>query len=297
MDRSRTIVGMGEALFDVFPEETRLGGAPLNVALHAHQLGNRGIVVSRIGQDRLGDQVLEALHRREMPDDHVQSDPDHPTGTVLVDFDAEGQPTYEIVEDVAWDYLQWDGDLDHLAGHCDAVCFGTLAQRVAQTRTNIYRFVEQARRAIRLFDVNLRQTYFDRRQISHSLDIANAVKLNLDELATIADLFALPSDSAECAAALIGRHELKWIALTRGAEGTVVYTPDGTWHEAEVPPAGDAGDAVGAGDACSAALLHGAIRRWPWPRTVALANAVASHVASQKGACPELTEELLKLAE
>jgi len=295
MAGSRTIVGIGEALFDLFPDEQRLGGAPLNLAVHAHQLGNQGVVVTRIGQDRLGDAILAELHQREMDTTHVQTDPDHATGTVLIDFDEHDEPSYQIVEDVAWDMLQWDGDLDHLSAHCDAVCFGTLAQRNAQCRNNIYRFVDQAHRALKLFDINLRQDYYDRRQIARSLELADALKVNADEMTRVAALFNLDTDDDAAAAALIGKYKLKWIALTNGAAGTSVYTTDQK-YAADAVAAGDGGDAVGAGDATAAALLHGALRRWDWPRTLMLANTLGAHVAGQKGACPGLNDDIRALA-
>jgi len=294
MSGTRTIVGIGEALFDIFPDEQRLGGAPLNVAVHAQQLGNAGVVVSRVGQDALGDRLLAELRQREMDVWHIQSDPDNPTGTVYVDTDADGSPRYDIVTEVAWDYLQWDGDLDDLADHAGAVCFGTLAQREAQTRNAIYRFVAAAHRAIRLFDVNLRQNFYDRQKLERSLELANAVKLNSDELRIVADLFHLGDDHTAIAT-LIKRHQLDWLAVTHGQAGTVVHTAEGT-HEGQPVTASDGGDAVGAGDATAAALLHGALRRWPWDRTLKLANALGAYVAGQNGACPDLSDDIKELA-
>ena len=295
MRGSRIIVGIGEALFDVFPDEQRLGGAPLNVAVHAQQLGNAGVVVSRIGQDELGGRVIEELRRREMSTAHVQHDPDRPTGTVWVDLSVDDSPSYDIVRDVAWDNLQWDGDLDDLAGHTQAICFGTLAQREAQTRNTIYRFVQSAHRAIRLFDVNLRQDYYDRQKINRSLELASALKLNADELKALSGLLNLSERRDEAIAALIRQHQLDWVALTQGAEGTSVYTAS-TRHIGRAIAAAEGGDAVGARDATAAALLHGALRRWPWARTLELANTLGAHVAGQPGACPELTDPIRQLA-
>lgn len=293
MNRSKTIVGLGEALYDLFPEGARLGGAPLNVAVHAHQLGSTGVVVSRVGQDALGDGLLAELRRRGMPIDHVQTDPDRPTGTVSVDL-VNGEPLYDITAEVAWDYLQWDGDLDALANQCDAVCFGTLALRCAQSRSTIYRLVELARRAARLLDVNLRGDV-DRAVLIRALKIASAVKMNGQELARLRHLLLLPDGDAEAAAELRSEYELKWVAVTRGAQGVTVYDDAGE-HTAQGVAASEGGDPVGAGDSVSAALLHGTTRRWVWHRTLTLANALGAHVASQQGACPELTDALYELA-
>lgn len=295
MATGRLIVGIGEALFDVYPDGERLGGAPLNVAVHAQQLGDSGIVVSRIGQDSLGRRITDELTQRSMTLEHIQSDPDRPTGTVLVDLDDKGEPTYDIVKNVAWDCLQFDPDLDGLARRIDAVCFGTLAQRDAQTRNTIYRFLEAAPQAVRLLDVNLRQAYYDRHILTRSLELANAVKLNTTELRTLDEIFGLAATFDDAAMKLLTRHKLKWVALTRGGDGVVFYTPTGRF-EGDAAPASQVVDAVGAGDATSAALLHGVVRRWPWSRTITLANAIGAYVVTQPGACPPLSDEVRKLA-
>lgn len=297
MANARTIVGLGEALFDVFGDEAHLGGAPLNVAVHAQQLGNHGIVVSRVGQDDMGRQVRDELTKRGMSVDYLQTDPDRPTGTVIVGTGPDGEPTYDIVNHVAWDVIQYDPDLDALARRTDAVCFGSLAQREAQSRNNIYRFAETARQAVRLFDVNLRQDYFDRRSLTRSCEIATALKLNTAELRTLDDLFNLGGSFDDAAATLLKRFDLHWLALTRGPDGVVVYTPGGKFEGEPVSVDTSGSDAVGAGDATAAALLHGVTHRWPWPRTIAMANHLGAFVASQKGACPQIPQSLQNMAQ
>lgn len=290
------IVGLGEALFDIFPDEARLGGAPLNMAVHAHQLGNRGVVVSRVGQDALGERIATELHRRGMTTEHLQTDPDLPTGTVKVELDERGEPSYDILRNVAWDALQFDPDTENLARRCDAVCFGTLAQREAQTRNTIYRFLETARQAVRLLDVNLRQHSYDRRIVERSCELATAVKLNAPELGVLTGLFNLPAGQREAVQGLLSRFEnLKWVAVTLGKMGTTVHSR-AYQYQAEPVAAGEGGDAVGAGDAAAAALLHGVLGHWPWEKTLKLANALGAEVASQKGACPPLGEGLKGLA-
>ncbi|MCE9589529.1 MAG: carbohydrate kinase [Planctomycetes bacterium] len=295
------IVGLGEALFDVFPDAQVLGGAPLNVAVHAHQLaaprGGAGIVVSRVGQDALGDQVIAELQRRGMTTEHVQRDPDRDTGKVYVGSDARGQPTFEIASDVAWDWVQFDFDAEEVAQRCEAVCFGTLAQRNAQSRNTIYRFLDTARRAFRMFDVNLRQNFYDRAIVQRSCESSNIVKLNDQELPVVAKLLALPGDGPEKQiAALIKRYALRMVVLTRGAAGTVIHTPtDRVQGEPVSYPSAPGADAVGAGDACAAAILLGLVQRWPLEKVVALANHAGAFVASQPGATPALPESILKM--
>lgn len=300
-----TIVGLGEALFDLFPDRQILGGAPLNVAVHAHQLGGavggRGVVVSRIGQDDLGSLLLDDLRGRGMSTDYVQTDPDHPTGRVYVSFNDDGSHSFEIVRNVAWDWLQFDPDMESLATACDAVCYGSLAQRDAQSRNTIYRFLNVARRAVRLFDVNLRQDYFNRDVLNRSCELATAVKLNDQELPVVARLLNLraAADGADALAGeLLKRFNLRLLALTRGAKGTVLYAAETSGvRRIEQPPvsypAADAADSVGAGDACAAGLLVGMILRWPMTRTLELANHAGAYVASQPGATPAMPEDLL----
>jgi fructokinase len=345
-----TVVGLGEALFDIYPDKHVLGGAPLNVAVHAHQLGaaiaasggapgvgggergqgphlseprpwsptssptkeiqsagapgfgGRGVVVSRIGQDELGQTLLAELTGRGMTTDFIQTDPDRDTGKVYIGTDDRGEPTFEIARDVAWDTMQWDPDLEGLARQCEAVCYGTLAQRDGQSRTTIYRFLDAATRAIRLYDVNLRQTFFDQRIVRKSFEYATVAKLNLEELAAVADLLSLdvgPDGEGRVertAAALLRKFKLRFVAVTRGPEGTVLYSPTAKVEGEAVsyPPAPDA-DSVGAGDACAAGLLVGMLRRWPAERTVALANHLGAFVASQPGATPPLPEAILAM--
>ena len=305
MNRGISIVGLGEALFDVFPDGARLGGAPLNVAVHAHALGRKvggqGVVVSRVGQDALGAEVIAALRERGMTTDYVQTDPDRPTGRVDVDLDLDGQPTYDIVPHVAWDVLQYDPDLDDLAQTCDAVCFGTLAQRDAQSRNAIYRFLDTARRAVRLFDVNLRgpqqHPFYDARVLERSCERATIVKLNEHELPIVADLLNLRSDGLDGRVeALLKAYPLEMVVLTRGALGTTLYTKTKRVVGEPVSyPRVDGADSVGAGDACSAGVLVARVLRRPAEKIVALANHMGAFVASQPGATPALPPDLLAL--
>lgn len=302
-----TIVGLGEALFDIFPDREVLGGAPLNVAVHAHQLGNavggRGVVVSRVGQDELGQQLLADLRSRDMTTHYVQTDPEHATGVVYVDLADPRSPSYDIVTDVAWDFLQFDPDAEQLALQCQAVCFGSLAQRSGVARDSIIRFLSASRRAVKLFDVNLRQDFYNAAILRRSCDLATAVKLNREEMPIVARQLGLTirdntpgeNEIEQYASALVKEHDLSFVALTRGAEGTLLMTPQGRVEgEGAVSYAqADGADSVGAGDACSAGLLVGLALRWPLPRVVDLGNHMGAYVASQPGATPKLTDEML----
>ena len=290
------IIGLGEALVDRLPDGEVIGGAPLNVALQASQLGNAAAVVSRVGHDTRGERIVQTLRGLGVDTRGVQVDPNRPTGTVDVRFDEHAEPRYTIVGDVAWDHYHYDPTAASLAMSADAICFGSLAQRSPAARSGIGEFARAAHQAVVLFDVNLRQEFFDRTVIESGMHLATAVKCNLSELAIVTELLELgvnPSDAAVC---LIDRFSLDWLAVTRGERGTAVVSATQR-HESEPVVADTAsGDPVGAGDSVSAALLHGAVRGWPWEVTLSLANHIGAYIASQRGACPPLPDELILLA-
>ena len=299
--RSLTVVGLGEALFDCFPDQEIMGGAPLNLAVHADQilrpLGGRGVVATRVGQDDLGQRILDELHDRNMDVSHVQVDGEHRTGTVRVTVDDNGNAAYVFAPNVAWDHLALTPGWRELANSCDAVCFGTLAQRSLDSRRTIEQFLELAPQALRLFDVNLRLDFYSTEIIERSLQLATAVKLNDGELPQVAKALGLSSlegDTEALAQQIIERFNLDWLALTRGPLGTVIYA-DGEMYVGEMfrfPPA-ERADTVGAGDACGAGLLVGFLLGWPMQQTVDLANRLGAYLASQPGATPTLPRELL----
>jgi len=299
---SPLVVGLGEALFDCFPDRTVLGGAPINVAVHAAALlgpsGEAAVPATRVGTDELGDRFFREITQRGVSVDYVQRDPERPTGRVAVTLDDGGHASYDFEKHSAWDALEFDQRLQDLAARCDAVAYGTLAQREPASRETIRAFVAAAEGALRLFDVNLRQDYYSREVLDASLRLATAVKINEEELGVVCGAVGLaepPEPGADGQAdQLIEAYGLDWLALTRGAEGTVVYA-EGAKHTsppAPFDPAPDA-DTVGAGDACCAGLLCGRLLGWSIPDTLELANRLGAFVAGRPGATPELPAELI----
>jgi fructokinase len=295
-----TIVGLGEALWDLLPGGKQLGGAPLNVACHAEQLlrgrGGQGIVASRVGRDELGDEIVAELANRGMSTTYLQRDATHATGSVHVQLE-KGQPAYTIVENVAWDYLEFTEEWGELASRASAVCFGTLAQRSPAARETIGRFLDAASSSIRLFDVNLRSPHYDGAAIEAGCRRATIVKLNEEELPILAKRLALPAGAPVFQLAqLRGRFELTAVVYTRGRRGTMlvledsVITPDTVSY-----PAAPGADAVGAGDACSAGVLAGFALGLAPPQTASLANHMGAFVASQPGATPPLPPQMAGL--
>ncbi len=290
MDHRPVIVGLGEVLWDRFPEADRLGGAPANFAFHAAQLGARARIVSRIGRDPDGARLGQALADQDVSRDHLQIDPVHPTGTVLIQL-RDGQPAYEIPAPAAWDFLEWTPDLEQLAAQADAVSFGTLAQRNPVSRATIRQFVRSTpATALRLFDINLRQSFYSREVIEFGLAHATVVKLNGDELGVVARLFNWPADAGALAARAREIFGVRGIALTLGAGGCELYFEGAAVRS--VPPPIECRDAVGAGDAFSAALILGLLGGEPLQSVADRANEVGAFVASQSGAMPRLPEAL-----
>jgi|694.fasta_scaffold00778_25 fructokinase len=292
------IVGLGEVLWDCFPTGDLLGGAPLNFAAHAQQLGEqhgiRAAMVSRIGQDELGTRALEQIGKMGLDASAIQRDEKRGTGRVNVTLD-NGQPTYEILRDVAWDYLQWDEALESIQQKADVICFGTLGQRSEQSRNVIQRFVRDSRAKIRLLDVNLRAPFIDSKVTLESLRLVNCLKLNEEELFWLASLLgvAVRESAEELAQALRFELTLDYLLLTRGERGCVLITAEDV-IEAAVPRYAMApnADAVGAGDAAAAAFAVGLLRGLDSKSLVALANRAGSFVASRSGAVPCMPHEL-----
>lgn len=286
------IVGLGEVLWDVFPDGEHFGGAPANVAMHAAALGASAYMISAVGMDQRGDAALARLDAAAVHRDAVAQLPGRPTGVVNVSVDARGQPRFDIVADVAWDYLQWSRAVEDVASRAEAICFGTLAQRGAISRGTIQRAVKAAsRHAWRLFDVNLRQHYYDERVVLSSLDLANAIKLNDEELPVVARLCNVPAAGAvDQLRMLCDWFGLRLAALTRGAAGSVLVSPSAVCES----PAQTAvvRDTVGAGDAFTATLLVGLLERRPLAEVSERANAVAAYVCSQPGATPPIPAAL-----
>jgi fructokinase len=291
------VVGLGELLWDLFPRGKQLGGAPANFAYVAALLGDRGVVASRVGDDRLGQEALWHLKSNGLPIGHVQRDPAHPTGTVKVEVDAKGQPEYQITEDVAWDFFEFSEDWISLARSAHAVCFGSLAQRSPVSRRTIRAFLAALPAfAIGIFDVNLRQTYFTSEVLRDSARFAKVLKLNHEEFPRFLDLLRCPLGPAErgdVAAArwLCREFSIQLVCITRGGDGSLLVTASA---EDEHPGFSvKIADTVGAGDAFTATMVHHALRGSSLAAINRAANRMGAWVASQEGAMPHADPDVL----
>jgi fructokinase len=291
MERPMRVAGIGELLWDVFPEGKRLGGAPVNFSYHCHQLGATAYPVSAVGADSLGVEIREVLISKSVPDGFVATDAIHPTGTVQVTLDSNGKPSYEICEGVAWDYIALSDALAALAGKMDAVCFGSLAQRNDASRATIDAFLDAMRPdALKLFDVNLRQAFFSREIIESSLQRCTILKLSDEELPVLAEMFGISGSVLEQVEGLRSKFELQLIAYTRGPNGSLLMTETETDDHPGCP--GRAIDSVGAGDSFTAALCIGLLNAKPLAQINEHANRVGTFVCQQSGATPSLPADL-----
>lgn len=291
------VIGLGELLWDCFGDDRRPGGAPANVAFQANQLGCRGTVVTRVGQDDLGRELLDFLKQQQLATDYVQVDENYPTGTVTVEFTDANDPQYTIHEHVAWDHLEFNDSLATLMGEAQAVCFGTLAQREAASREAIHQcLAATGEECLVVYDINLRQKYYDRDWIERSLKAARVVKLNEDEVQVLSELLDLDGgDLPPFAKQLQTDFGVEAICITRGAEGCLIYS-EGQAYDIPGSPV-EVADAVGAGDAFTAALISRRLLGWPWEQAALFANRVGGLVASKSGAMPTLREEFQQLSQ
>ncbi|TDT89196.1 fructokinase [Pseudodesulfovibrio indicus] len=284
-------VGLGEILWDVLPSGRMLGGAPANFAYHVNALGGAGVPVSRVGDDDLGREALSLLVRKGLNIDAVSVDPDHATGTVDARVDESGVATYVFPDDVAWDFLVPDEIGLALAARADAVCFGTLAQRSPVSRETIRHFLARAQHALKVYDINLRQDFYTPEIIAGSLDLADVLKINDDELRTVSSLFGLPSDERGALRALMERHSLRLAVLTRGGAGSLILSPDG---ESDLPGRKVAvADTIGAGDSFTAALVVGYLAGRSLDEINGFAARVAAYVCARPGGMPDMLEEFV----
>jgi fructokinase len=282
----KRVVGLGEVLWDVLPDRTCLGGAPANFAYITTLMGDQGIIASRVGEDSRGLDALRRMEELGLDIDHVQTDGEHPTGTVSVEVDGNGLPRYEIAAPVAWDFLAWTREWQQLAESVDAVCFGSLAQRSEASRATIRKFLAAASAdTLKVFDVNLRQSFYSAETLTESMRLADIVKLNDEELPRIMSLFKFAhKDDLSSSQNLLREYDLKVVCVTRGGRGSLlVREHDSSVHRGfKVQVA----DTVGSGDAFTAGLVHEYLHGAPLELMNEVANLVGAWVASEVGAMP-----------
>ncbi len=284
------VTGIGEVLWDVLPEGKKLGGAPANFAYHVSQFGFESRIVSAIGPDMLGEELLSGLGDKGL-DCMIETVP-YPTGTVQVELDRNGIPCYDIRQDVAWDNIPFTPGLEALAKTTGAVCFGSLAQRSPVSRDTINRFIDaMPEGSLRIFDINLRQNFYTKDIVCNSMRKCNILKINDEELETVSVMLGLPDGPQQSRAkALLSMFGLKALILTCGATGSHVFTSEETSYIAT--PQVEVADTVGAGDSFTAAFVSGLLKGLDIRQAHRLAVATSAFVCTQEGAMPVLPASL-----
>ena len=289
---NKTIVGLGEALWDCLPNGSKLGGAPANFAYHTSQFGFDAYAVSALGNDALGDQTVKEFGERHLH--YIMPRVPFPTGTVQVQLDADGVPTYDIKRDVAWDNIPFTPEVEALARRTDCVCFGSLAQRSEVSRTTIYRFLAtMPKSSLKIFDINLRQNFYTKEIIQESLRQCDILKINDEDLVTIGRLFDYPCLDIENKCWLIlGKYNLKMLVLTCGTNGSYVFAPGE--KSFQPTPHVDVVDTVGAGDSFTGSFAAAILSGMPITDAHRLAVEVSAYVCTQQGAMPRLPQQLIQ---
>lgn len=286
----KLIAGLGEVLWDCLPEGKKLGGAPANFAYHASMFGYQAYAVSALGNDALGDRTVEELDKKHLR--HIMPRIDFPTGTVQVELDEEGVPTYDIKRDVAWDNIPFTAEMEDLAKRCSCVCFGSLAQRNSVSHDTIHRFLHSTPKdCLKIFDINLRQNFYTKEIIQESLNACDILKINDEELVTIGRLFGYPGLDMENKCYLIlGKYNLRMLVLTCGTNGSYVFTP-GTMSFQPTPKV-EVADTVGAGDSFTGTFCASILDGMSVAEAHKRAVHVSAYVCTQNGAMPVLPEEV-----
>ncbi|MDE5686578.1 MAG: carbohydrate kinase [Paramuribaculum sp.] len=286
------VVGMGEALWDVLPEGKKIGGAPANFAYHVSQFGLPSCVVSAVGEDNLGKEIIENFTAKGL--NQLIAEVPYPTGTVQVEIDQAGVPQYEIKENVAWDNIPYTARLEALAEKTKAVCFGSLAQRNVVSRNTINRFLDampQTDDRLVVFDVNLRQGFYNKEILCNSMKRCNILKINDEELVIVSRMFGYPGiDLQDKCWILLGKYNLKMLILTCGINGSYVFTPGNVSFQPT--PKVEVADTVGAGDSFTAAFISSILRGKSVGEAHSLAVRTSAFVCTQKGAMPILPSDL-----
>lgn len=287
------VVGIGEALWDILPEGKKLGGAPANFAYHVSQFGLESMVVSAVGNDKLGNEMLDNLSEKKL--NMLIEEAQYPTGTVQVELDNEGIPCYDIKENVAWDNIPFTDKLKFIAEKTTAVCFGSLAQRNVVSRETINAFlslIPNKKGIYKIFDINLRQGFYTKDILCRSMEQCNILKINDEELVTVSRLFGYPGiDLQDKCWILLAKYNLEMLILTCGVNGSYVFTP-GNVSFVETPKV-EVADTVGAGDSFTAAFIAALLMKKSVREAHQFAVNVSAFVCTQNGAMPQLPENYI----
>ncbi len=294
------VAGIGEVLWDIVGEQETLGGAPVNFAFNAAQLGASAYAISAVGDDERGNRAIKLLQNKSINVDYIQTTRQE-TGYVLADTDDKGVASYQFPDNIAWDNLTVNSAICKLIKKLDVICFGSLAQRSKSTRETIYHYLALASNAqeknqgtiqtLKVFDLNIRQNFYSKAIIERSLQFANILKLNDDELVLMQHLFSLKGTQAEQLKQLLNNYNLSLVALTRGQKGSVLVTDDEKSEHTGFPC--QVVDTIGAGDAFTAAVVLGWLKGLSLAQINHQANYLASTVCQRAGAMNDIPKDVI----
>ena len=286
----RLVVGLGEVLWDMLPEGRKIGGVPVNFAYHAGQFGIDTMAVSAIGNDKLGEDTIAEMNGKHL--NHIFPSVPYPTGSVQVKLDEKGVPAYDIKENVAWDNIPFTNEIESVARNCQAVCFGSLAQRNAVSRNTIRKFIESTPSGcIRIFDINLRQNFYTSNVIHDSLELCNILKINDEEIMLVSRMFNYDSSNIEnVCRTIMEDFSLEMVILTCGTKGSYIFTKGGVSFMPT--PKVNVADTVGAGDSFTGSFCAAILRGLPVAEAHKKAVEVSAYVCTQNGAMPEIPESM-----
>lgn len=286
----RLVVGLGEVLWDMLPEGRKIGGAPVNFAYHAGQFGIDTMAVSAIGNDKLGEDTIAEMNGKHL--NHIFPSVPYPTGSVQVSLDEKGVPAYDIKENVAWDNIPFTNEIESVARNCQAVCFGSLAQRNTVSRNTIRKFIESTPSGcIRIFDINLRQNFYTSNVIRDSLEHCNILKINDEEIILVSRMFNYDSSNIEnVCRTIMEDFSLEMVILTCGTKGSYIFTKGGVSFMPT--PKVNVADTVGAGDSFTGSFCAAILRGLPVAEAHKKAVEVSAYVCTQNGAMPEIPESM-----
>lgn len=286
------VVGIGEVLWDVLPKGKKLGGAPANFACHVSRFGLNGLVISAVGKDKLGDEIINVFNQKRL--EYQLEKTDFPTGTVEVTLDNAGVPQYDIKENVAWDNIPFTEGIRQIASRTQAVCFGSLAQRSQNSQRSINAFLDSmpdSEDSLKVFDINLRQNFYSEEIVQESLSKCNILKINDEELLIVKDLLSLRGRSQEeLCNELMALGNLRMLILTCGTKGSMVFSQEGI--SVLGTPTVQVADTVGAGDSFTAAFISSLIKGKTVREAHQTAVNVSAYVCTQQGAMPPLPKSL-----
>lgn len=283
-------IGIGEILWDILPEGKMLGGAPTNFAFHIHQMNVKAAIISAVGMDPLGNEILKIIEEKHLVN-LIQTN-DNPTGTVSVSLDGAGIPNYIIHEKVAWDFVETTGEAIKSTEKANAICFGSLAQRSPLTKNTIQKILETAsKETLKVFDINIRQHFYNPETIQSSLRLANILKINEEELILLSEILDLQGAEYELTDQIMDIYQLDYLALTKGSQGSWMFSQhDSSYIQT---PKVKVADTVGAGDSFTAAMVAGFLHDLPFEDVHQLAVDVSAYVCTREGATPDLPKDLV----